>query len=108
VKTSGASGEVCPVRCDFRRESDILDMFQLIRSKYHRLDVCINNAGQVVINSLSEETTEEWRDMLEVRAFQRKPTLVYSTVQFSLLQFTQSHFFNFVIIEVKICCQLIG
>ena len=66
MKKCGSSGEVCPVRCDLRRESDILDMFQLIRSKYGRLDVCINNAGLVVKNTLSNGTTEEWREMLDV------------------------------------------
>jgi len=75
VEKSGSSGEVYPVRCDLRRESDILDMFQLIRSKYSRLDVCINNAGQSSINSLSEGTTEEWREMLDVSAFQQKRAL---------------------------------
>ena len=75
MEKSGSSGEVYPVRCDLRRESDILDMFQLIRSKYSRLDVCINNAGQSSINSLSEGTTEEWREMLDVSAFQQKRAL---------------------------------
>ena len=70
MKRSRASGEVCPVRCDLRRESDIADMFQLIRNRYGRIDVCINNAGlgwnQI---KLSEGSTEEWREMLDVSAF---------------------------------------
>ena len=67
VKKSGASGEVCPVRCDLRRESDIMDMFQLIRNKYGRIDVCINNAGIAwKQDKLSEGDTEEWREMLNV------------------------------------------
>jgi len=69
-KSPGASGKVCPVHCDLRRESDILDMFQLIRNKYGRIDACINNAGM----SLKQETlwegdTEEWREMLNVSVF---------------------------------------
>ena len=66
MKKSGASGEVCPVCCDLRRESDIMDMFQLIRSKYGRLDVCINNAGVLSMNTLTDGTIEEWREMLDV------------------------------------------
>jgi len=69
VKKCGASGEVCPVRCDLRRESDILDMFQLIRSKYARLDICINNAAQVLRKTLSDGTAAEWREMLDVSVF---------------------------------------
>ena len=61
---------MCPVRCDLRRESDITDMFQLIRNKYGRLDVCINNAGLVWYGQgkLSEGSTEEWREMFDVSA----------------------------------------
>jgi len=70
VKKSGASGEVFPVRCDLRQESDIMEMFQVIRSKYARLDVCVNNAGLVWANTLTEATTEQWREMLDVSAFQ--------------------------------------
>ena len=67
IKKSGASGEVCPVHCDLRRESDILEMFQLIRNKYGRIDVCINNAGLGwKQDKLSEGDTEEWREMLDV------------------------------------------
>jgi len=70
VKKSGASGEVCPVRCDLRRESDIMDMFQTIRTKYGRLDVCINNAGLMWCQKkISEGDTEEWREMLDVSIF---------------------------------------
>ena len=69
VKKTGATGEVCPVRCDLCRESDITDMFQFIRQKYGRLDVCINNAGLVWHQSkLSEGSTEEWREMFDVSA----------------------------------------
>ena len=71
MKKCGASGEVCPVRCDLRRESDILDMFQLIRSKYGRLDVCINNAGVLCCDTLSQGTTEQWKEMFEVRVIQQ-------------------------------------
>jgi len=66
VKKSGPSGEVCPVRCDLRQESDIMAMFQLIRSKYARLDVCINNAGVLSMNTLTDCSIEEWRAMLDV------------------------------------------
>jgi len=70
MKRSGAAGEVCPVHCDLRRKSDILDMFQLIRDKYGRIDVCINNAGlSLKQDTLWEGDTEEWRQMLDVSAF---------------------------------------
>ena len=69
MRKSGATGEVCPVRCDLRCESDIMDMFQLIRNKYGRLDVCINNAGLVWMNTLSEGDVKEWKEMLDVSVY---------------------------------------
>jgi len=47
-----------------------MNMFQLIRTKYAKLDVCINNAGLVWKNTLTQGTTQQWREMLDVSAFQ--------------------------------------
>jgi len=70
MKESGAAGEVCPVRCDLRHESNIQDMFKLIREKYGRLDVCVNNAGLAWRqDKMSEGDTEQWREMLDVSIF---------------------------------------
>jgi len=66
MKSCRASGEVWPVRCDLRQESDIMDMFRLIREKYGRLDVCVNNAGLVWQNGLRDGNSDEWREMLDV------------------------------------------
>ena len=66
MRKSAATGEVYPVRCDLRRESDIMDMFQLIRNKCGRLDVCINNAGVLRMNSLTGGNVDEWREMFDV------------------------------------------
>lgn len=62
----GASGEFCPVKCDVRCESDILDLFQFIRDKYGRLDICLCNAGLARQNTLAQGVTEHWREMLDV------------------------------------------
>jgi len=67
VKKSGASGEVFPVRCDLSKESAIMDMFQLIRTKFARLDVCVCAAGVLFLNTLTEGTTAEWRQVFDVR-----------------------------------------
>jgi len=66
LRKSGSSGEVCPVRCDLRRQSDIEDMFQLIRDKYGRIDICVNIAGLVWKNLLAQGCVEEWKEMLDV------------------------------------------
>jgi len=44
-----------------------MDMFQVIRNKYSKLDVCINNAGVIWQQAkLSEAKTEEWKEMWDV------------------------------------------
>jgi len=68
VKKSGSPGEICPAQCDLRREADITAMFELIRGKYGRLDICINTAGLAWQDTLEEGVAEEWREMLEVSA----------------------------------------
>jgi NADP-dependent 3-hydroxy acid dehydrogenase YdfG len=61
-------GEVCPVTCDLTKEAEIFEMFELIKHKYKRLDVCINNAGVCHADGLLNGKTEHWRNMFEVRA----------------------------------------
>jgi len=47
-----------------------MDMFQTIRTKYGRIDVCVNNGGLTWHQKkLSEGDTEEWREMLDVSEF---------------------------------------
>jgi len=63
---SNSPGEVLAVRCDLRQESEILSMFQRIRDKYDRIDVCVNCAGLSWPATLLEGATEQWREMFEV------------------------------------------
>ena len=38
-------GEMLPVRCDVTNESEVLDMFKVIKEKFGKLHICVNNAG---------------------------------------------------------------
>ena len=38
-------GEMLPVKCDLRIESQVLDMFKVVEEKFGKLHVCVNNAG---------------------------------------------------------------
>lgn len=67
LKGDGLPGEVIPVQCDLRKEDEILKMFDLIKTKYGGVDVCVNNAGVGTHSTLLEGTTEDWREMLEVK-----------------------------------------
>lgn len=58
------SGEVFPVKCDVRSETDVLDMFRQIKKKYGILHVCINNAGLSHPAPLLSGTLAEWNSMI--------------------------------------------
>lgn len=53
-------------RCDLTVESDILSVFEEIRKKFGRIDVCVNNAGFSTDSPLLSGQTSDWRSMLEV------------------------------------------
>ena len=65
VKQLG-TGEIFPIRCDLRVESEILEMFAQIKNQYGGVDVCVNNAGIATSASLLEGSTDDWRDMMNV------------------------------------------
>ncbi|KAG1701660.1 Dehydrogenase/reductase SDR family member 11 [Nymphon striatum] len=60
------SGELHGIRCDLTKEEDILTMFAKIKTKYNRLDICVNNAGIGKSAPVLTGSTAEWRSMLDV------------------------------------------
>ena len=63
----GAKGLFLPIQCDLRNESQILAMFEKIRDTWGGVDVCVNNAGLGKDAPLATGSTEEWRNMMDVR-----------------------------------------
>ncbi|XP_035222760.1 dehydrogenase/reductase SDR family member 11-like [Stegodyphus dumicola] len=61
-----AAGRLIAIKCDLTKESEILSMFQEIRQKFDRVDVCINNAGMSHDAPLLTGDTNQWRQILEV------------------------------------------
>jgi len=55
------------MKCDVRKEEDILSMMSTIKSQLGGADICVNNAGLGNNAPLLSGTTEQWREMLEVR-----------------------------------------
>jgi len=58
-------GQIIPVQCDLRSESEILALFDKIQ-EHGGLDVCINNAGLSKTAPLLSGSTEDWKEMLDV------------------------------------------
>jgi NAD(P)-dependent dehydrogenase (short-subunit alcohol dehydrogenase family) len=63
---SKCPGEVFAVKCDLGKEEEILEMFEQIKTRYKRLDICINSAGVCHADGLLAGKTEHWRSMFEV------------------------------------------
>lgn len=58
--------EVLTQTVDLRDETQILDWFGAIATRFNRLDVLVNNAGLGHKESLSSGSTEKWRETLDV------------------------------------------
>lgn len=66
---SSAKGELIPVKCDLKNESDILSMFSMIKKDFGGVDVCVNNAGLAHCAPLLSGQTSDWREMVDVSIF---------------------------------------
>ena len=51
-----------------RQEQEVKEVFQFARTQFGGVDVCVNNAGLAHNTPMLSGKTNEWRDMLEVRA----------------------------------------
>ncbi|KAM7412861.1 hypothetical protein PAMA_020312 [Pampus argenteus] len=65
-QSEGYSGVLVPFKCDLNNEEEILSMFAAIKTQHKGVDVCINNAGLALPESLLGGTTNNWRNMLDV------------------------------------------
>jgi NAD(P)-dependent dehydrogenase (short-subunit alcohol dehydrogenase family) len=52
-----APGELHPLKCDVRNESDIKEAFKWVKSKLRGADIHVNNAGVAHFNTLIGEST---------------------------------------------------
>ena len=61
-----AGGKLVAMKCDVRKEEDILSIMSAIKSQFGGADICINNAGLAHDAPLLSGSTEMWREMTEV------------------------------------------
>ena len=55
---------VMAVRCDVRRESDVIAVAEAAHSRWGRVDVLVNNAGSELNRTYDEMTEDEWDRVL--------------------------------------------
>ena len=66
MSASGGSGKVVAVKCDVRREEEVVAMFEKAVRELGGVDVLISNAGLANNEPLLTGSTAGWREMLEV------------------------------------------
>ncbi len=66
ARLQGEGIEFMPIQADLRKEAQILEMFDAVRSRWGGVDALVNNAGLGHSAPLIDGATEHWREMLEV------------------------------------------
>ncbi len=63
VNKLGVEGIV--VKADISKENEVKEMFQIIKSKFNRLDIVVNNAGIAIDNYLENKSVDEFRKVID-------------------------------------------
>lgn len=59
-------GRLYPLKCDVRREDDIIKSFKWINDNIGPISILINNAGIMKSANLTEGNTDDWRIIFDV------------------------------------------
>jgi NADP-dependent 3-hydroxy acid dehydrogenase YdfG len=68
-------GEALPITADVANEAQVQDMVSATKDKWGRVDILVNNAGVMLLGSIYEANTEDWRRMFDVNVL----GLMYAT-----------------------------
>ncbi len=67
ASSASTSGLVVPHLCDVREEYSVEAVFDLVRQRFGRLDVLVNNAGiSQAPTSVEDTSVEMWREMIDI------------------------------------------
>jgi len=64
LRERGAQVMVCAG--DVGRESDVIDMFEIVRTQWGAVDVLVNNAGTGMMSTLENGNYDDWCDTLKI------------------------------------------
>ena len=68
-------GEALPITADVANEAQVQDMVSATKDKWGRVDILVNNAGVMLLGSIYQANTEDWRRMFDVNVL----GLMYAT-----------------------------
>ncbi len=61
-----SGGDALPVRCDVTDEAAVARLFREAHERLGPVDILVNNAGQALAGPFHEQTTDDWRHLLDV------------------------------------------
>jgi len=53
------------LKCDVRKEEDVLKVINYTKKKYNQIDILVNNAGVFLEKKISQISKEEWDNVIE-------------------------------------------
>ncbi len=65
ARITAQGGEVVSRPTDVRRREDLVDLVELARHRFGRLDVLVNNAGVMPISPLEDLRIDDWDSMID-------------------------------------------
>jgi NAD(P)-dependent dehydrogenase (short-subunit alcohol dehydrogenase family) len=54
------------VKCDVSNEDDVINMFNIVKERYGKLDYLVNNAGTFIDNFIKDFNTDDFKKVLDV------------------------------------------
>ncbi|XP_012250705.2 farnesol dehydrogenase-like [Athalia rosae] len=66
AELSDCPGTLCARECDLSKEENILEAFRWIKDEWGGVDVLVNNAGVLRLSTLTDGSTDDWRQTLDV------------------------------------------
>lgn len=63
AELSTKTGKLLPLKCDVRNEEDVKAAFEIAKTKFGGVDICISNAGLAHDAPLLSGNTSDWKEI---------------------------------------------
>lgn len=77
--------KVIAIKCDNSEEQEIKNLIKLVEEKFNKIDVLVNNAGNIIRPGDSKTDMETWRKTIDINL-----TGVWNTIKYSIPYMSES------------------
>ena len=60
------NGNLLIIKCDVSNEKEVINMFDIIKEKYNKIDYLINNAGTFIDNFIKDFDVDDFKKVLDI------------------------------------------